>query len=109
MDTGILFDTVKIIPWTVLLQLSIVSIIALVLKRYYDNIASYFMFRANRDLGKNVKIKVNGQVGYIVHFTWRFIYVKLQDSGNELIIPITRWTIYNWEIIKNGKIKPEDK
>ena len=109
METKILMETITMIPWTVLFQLSVVAIIALVLKRYYDNIASYFMFRANRDLGKNVKIKVNGQTGYIVHFTWRFIYVKLQESGNELIIPITRWTMYNWEIIKNGKLKPEDK
>lgn len=109
MDSGILLNTVKIIPWTVLLQLSIVAVVGLVLKRYYDNIASYFMFRANADLGKNVKIEVNGKVGYISRFTWRFIYVKLQESGNELIIPITRWTYYNWEIIKNGKIKPKEK
>jgi len=109
MDTGILLTTVKIIPWTVLLQLSIVAIIVLVLKRYYENIASYLMFRSNKDLGKNVKVKVNGQTGYIVHFTWRFIYVKLSESGNELIIPITRWSVYTWEIIKNGKIKQENK
>jgi len=102
METDILLDTMKLIPWSVLLQLSIVSIIALILKRYYDNFASYFMFRANKDLGKNVKVIVNGKSGIITHFTWRFIYVKLKDSGNELIIPITRWTIYNWEICKNG-------
>lgn len=105
MDNKIIFDTITHIPWLLLLQLSVVGIVTLVLKRYYDNIASYLMFRANRDLGKNVKIKVNGQTGYIVHYTWRFIYVKLEESENELIIPITRWTVYNWEIIKNGKMK----
>ena len=102
MGTEVIFDTIKIIPWTLMLQLSIVAIIALILKRYYDNFASYFMFRANKDLGKNVKIKVNGKTGYIVHYTWRFIYVKLEETGNELVIPITRWTVYTWEICRNG-------
>ena len=104
-----LMETIKLIPWTMLLQLSVVAVIAMVLKRYYDNIAAYFMFLANKDLGKNVKVKVDGETGYIVHHTWRFIYVKLQKNGNERLIPIHRWTMYNWEIIKNGKIKPEDK
>lgn len=107
METKILLDTITMIPWMILLQLSVVAIIGLILKRYYDNIASYVMFRANRDVGKNVKVKINGQVGHISHYTWRFIYVKLQESDNELIIPITRWTYHKWEIIKNEKIKPE--
>lgn len=97
-----LLDTIKIIPWTVLLQLSIVAIIGLILKRYYDNIASYWMFRSNKDLGKNVKVKVNGDNGYIVYYNWRFIYVRLDESGHELIIPITRWTVHRWEVCRNG-------
>ncbi len=108
MDSGVLVETIKVIPWTVLLQLSIVAIIGLILKKYYDNISSYYMFRANKDLGKNVKIILNGRSGYIVHYTWRFIYVKMGDTGNEMIIPITRWTSYAWEIVKNGHVK-EDK
>jgi len=103
METEILFNTVKLIPWSVLLQLSIVSIIALILKRYYDNFASYFMFRANKDLGKNVKVIVNGHKGYITFFTWRFIYVMIEDSKNELVIPISRWTTYTWIVCRNGK------
>jgi len=108
---AILLDTINLIPWTILLQLSLVAIVALVLKRYYDNFASYFMFRANKDLGKNVKVIVNGYKGYIAYYTWRFIYVKLEDSTNELIIPITRWQIYTWIICRNGQIycDPEDK
>jgi hypothetical protein len=102
MDTKILFETIKVIPWTILLQLSVVAIVGLILKRYYDNLASYFMFRSNKDLGKNVKVIVNGQVGYIIHFSWRFIYIKLQDTGNELVIPITRWTSHKWEICRDG-------
>ncbi len=102
-----LMETVKVIPWTVLLQLSIVAIISLILKKYYDNISSYWMFRTNKNLGKNVKINVNGKDGYITHYTWRFIYVSLKESGNELIIPITKWTGYRWEVVRNGKTVEE--
>lgn len=101
MDPKILLETISQVPWGILFQLSIVAIIGLILKRYYDNFASYFMFRANKDLGKNVKVRVNGDLGYIIHYSWRFIYVKL-ETGNELVIPITRWTAFRWEICRNG-------
>jgi len=110
MDYSIFADTVKVIPWSLLLQFSVVAIIVLIAKKYYDNFSSYFMFRANRDLGKNVKIIVDGRPGYILNYTWRFLYVRLTDTNNELIIPITRWTYYTWEVVKNGYLKDkEDK
>jgi hypothetical protein len=63
------------------------------------------MFRANRDLGKNVKVKVDGNLGYITQYSWRFIYVTLEESKNEMIIPISRWTYYKWEVCRNGTLK----
>ena len=101
MDAA-LMEALNAVPWTILLKFSVVAIIALILKRYFDNFASYFMFRANKDLGKNVKIRLNGRTGYIVQYSWRFIYVKAEDTGNEIVIPITRWTSYTWEICRNG-------
>jgi len=102
MNFDVWAQTVNGIPWMLILQVSIVGIIVLIAKKYYDNLSSYFMFRSNKDLGKNVKIIINGDEGYIIHYTWRFIYVKLKSTGNELIIPITRWTTFRWEICKNG-------
>jgi len=102
MDLQLWLDTLDLVPWSLLIKLSIIGIIALIVKKHYDNISSYFMFRANRDLGKNVKVIVNGDAGYITYFTWKFIYVKLIESGNELVIPITKWTTYKWEICRNG-------
>ncbi len=109
MDVDVWAQTVKVIPWTLILQVSLIAILGMVAKKYYDNISSYYMFRANKDLGKNVKVIVDGRPGIITQFTWRFIYVKVEDTGNELIIPISRWTIYTWEICKNGHNKKEDK
>ena len=102
MDVDVWAQTIKVIPWTLILQVSAIAILGMIAKKYYDNISSYYMFRANKDLGKNVKVIVNGKPGYIIHYTWRFIYVKLEESGNELVIPITRWTIFTWEICRNG-------
>ena len=105
MIDKVIIDTIDSIDWMLVFKLSIAAIIVLVMKKYYDNISSYLMFRANKDLGKNVKILVNGREGFITHYTWRFIYVTLLDTGNEMVIPITKWTNYNWEIYKNGKRK----
>ncbi len=102
MDAQVIFDTLDKIPWALLIKLSIAAIIVAIAKRYYSNLSAYAMFRANKDLGKNVRVVVNGQEGFITQSTWRFIYVRLKDSGNEMIIPITEWTKQKWEIFKNG-------
>ena len=26
-----------------------------------------------------------------------------------MIIPITRWTFFTWEVVRNGKVKDKDK
>lgn len=101
----VLMESLNAVPWTVLLKFSVVAIIVLILKRYFDNFAAYFMFRANKDLGKNVKVVIDGRIGYIKHYSWRFIYITLEDCGNEMIIPITRWTAYKWEVCRNGNMK----
>ena len=101
--TAIFTDIFNSVPWKTLFSIFFAAICIGVIKRYYDNISSYLMFKSNKDLGKNVKVIVNGQEGFIVQATWKFIYVRLTESGNELIIPITKWTNQKWEICKNGK------
>ena len=101
--TKIITDIFNTIPWQTIMGIMFAAICIGVMKRYYDNISSYLMFKSNKDLGKNVKVIVNGQEGFIVQATWRFLYVRLTSSGNELIIPITKWTNQKWEICKNGK------
>lgn len=101
--TTIITDIFNTIPWQTIMGIMFAAICIGVIKRYWDNLSSYLMFRSNKDLGKNVKVIVNGQEGFIVQATWRFIYVRIVASGNELIIPITKWTNQKWEICKNGK------
>lgn len=105
MDQSVIMNTLDGIPWIFFLKASIVAIILGILKRYYDNWSSYAMFRSNKDLGVNVRVFINGKEGFITQATWRFIYVRLRESDNELIIPITKWTNQKWEIVKNGKDK----
>ncbi len=99
----ILFNIINEIPWGLLGGLSLVAIIFAIAKRYYDNIGAYWMFRSNKDLGKNVRVIVNGEEGFITQVNWKFIYIRMNSTGNELIIPITRWVMFRWEICKNGK------
>ena len=98
----VILSALDSIPWALLLKLAVGAIILAIAKRYYDNISAYAMFRSNKDLGKNVRVIINGKGGFITSATWRFIYVRLKESGNEMIIPITKWTDQKWEIFKNG-------
>ncbi len=101
--TTIITDIFNVVPWKAIAGIMFAAIVLAVIKRYYDNLSSYLMFRSNKDLGKNVKVMVNNKEGFITQITWRFIYVRLTESGNELIIPITKWANQKWEIFKNGK------
>lgn len=89
--------------WWMLAKLSGVLIAVAVLKKIYDSIAAWLMFRSNKDIGKNVRIVLNNREAIITHFTWRFIFIRFKDNGNEKIIPMRKWYDYEWEVIKNGK------
>jgi hypothetical protein len=99
----IILEAINSIPWGTFLSLAFAAVLLIIAKKYYDNLAAYWMFRSNKDLGKNVRVKINGEEGVISHVSWRFIYITIKSSGNELIIPITRWIIFRWEIYKNGE------
>ena len=98
----VLADIINSLPWSTMGGFFVAAIIFAIAKRYYDNLSAYWMFRSNGDLGKNVRVVIDGQEGFIVHVSWRFIYIKIKSSGNELIIPMSKWNTFRWEIYKNG-------
>ena len=99
----ILLDVINSIPWGMIAGFSLAAVIFAIAKKYYDNLAAYWMFRSNKDLAKNVRVVIDEEEGIISQVTWRFIYITKKSSGNEQIIPITRWTTFKWEVFKNSK------
>lgn len=85
-----------------LFQTSVIGIITIVFYNMYTTVAAYISFRSNHDLGKNVKIMINNREGFITHYTIRFIHIRLQDTHNEMIIPMKNWEKHDWIIVKNG-------
>ena len=63
--TTIFTDVFNTVPWKTIAGIISAAIFLAILKRYYDNISSYLMFRSNRDLGKNVKVCINGKEGLL--------------------------------------------
>ena len=91
--------------WSGIFKLAIAIIIALVIKKFIENISSYIMFFINKDISKNVAIRINGKEGYIEDYNFRFITIKTLD-GFKQYIPISRWIFQTWEIKEfNGKDK----
>lgn len=89
------------VMWT-LVRASIAIMIVMMFYNMYKTIVAYVSFRANNDLGKNVKLIVNGREGFITNYTIRFIYIRMQDTHNEMIIPMRTWEDHDWIIVKNG-------
>ena len=83
--------------WWALAKIFVVILLAIITKRMLESVASYVVFFLNKDISKNVKVRVNGRSGYIEDYNVRFITIKTTD-GYRLYIPITRWIYQQWEI-----------
>ena len=97
-----IFNAIKPELWYMFFQGLLITVAIIILKNINTNLAAYFMFRTNKNLGKNVKIKFNGRDAMITHFDWRFIYISFLDTHTEALVHITKWQGQKWEIYKNG-------
>lgn len=87
----------------ILAQSSMVGIGLIGLHKIWKTVAAWASFILNRDIGKHVRVVLNGREAKITHSTLRFIHLRLKDTGNEKIIPMHKWEDQTWEIITNGK------
>ena len=105
-----IFNAIKPELWWMFFQGIGVAIVLIILKNINSNLASYFMFRTNKNLGRNVKIRFNGRDAMITHYDWRFIYITYLDTHTEALVHISTWQKQKWEVYKNGfDKKSEDK
>ena len=87
-------------------KLFIAAIIIIILKKIFENVASYYMFRWNKYLGNGVRVNINGKEGVIDNYDRSSIYVKI-EGGDILILPIARWRLQTW-IVKSFDKELED-
>jgi hypothetical protein len=91
----------------VLFKSSFAVMVIMALYNMFKTFVAYVSFRANRDIGKNVKLVIKDREAIITHFTMRFIFIRFKDNKNEMIIPMRKWENMDWELIKNGFTAPE--
>jgi hypothetical protein len=105
-----IFNAIKPEIWWMFFQGLAIGIALLILNNIKNNLSAYFMFRTNKNLGKNVKILFNGRDAIITDYDWRFIYIHYLDTHTEALVHITTWQKQKWEVYKNGfDKKSEDK
>ena len=92
-----IISSLELQVWLMAGKVALAIIVALIAKGYLENIAAYYLFKANEDIGKRVNLKINGEKGRISGFNRKFIYIKL-DSGYVRLIPITRWRYQTWDV-----------
>ena len=86
----------------VILKSSVAIMVIMGLYNMFKTFVAYVSFRANKDIGKNVKLVIKDREAIITHFTMRFIFIRFKDNKNEMIIPMKKWENLDWELIKNG-------
>jgi hypothetical protein len=105
-----IFNAISPELWVMFFKGLGIAIVLMILNNFKTNLAAYFMFRTNKNLGKNVKIRFNGRDAMITHYDWRFIYITFLDTHTEALVHITTWQKQKWEVYKNGfDKKSEDK
>jgi len=97
-----IFEALKPDLMWALVQSCAVFVVIALLHKLLKSVAAYLSFRSNKDIGKNVKIIIKNREAIITHFTMRFIFIRFTDGGNEMVIPMSRWELHDWELIKNG-------
>ena len=95
-------EAIKPELWVMFFKFVGVAVILLILRNIFGNLAAYFMFRTNKHLGKNVRLRFKKRDAIIVDYDWRFIHLKFLDTNTEGLIHITLWPRQKWEVYKNG-------
>jgi hypothetical protein len=94
------------VMWTIL-KASFAIMVIMGFYNIFKTFVAYISFRANRDIGKNVKLVIKDREAIITHYTMRFIFIRFHDNKNEMIIPMRKWENLDWELIKNGFVQSE--
>ena len=85
--------------WVLFLQMAATVIICLGIYKALQNIVAYIFLRLDKELGKSIKVKYDGQEGYISQITVRHLIIKLDDE-NEILVPITKVNQMTWHVIR---------
>ena len=95
--------------WWTLIQLSVVLLIAIIFKKGLQNMASFLIFKWNKELAKNVIVEWNGRECVLMDYNWRYVHLKELDGGNKIILPMVKANVYEWVIVrrKEREIKGE--
>ena len=97
-----IFMSIKPELWYTLAQLSIVLLLAILLKKGLTTFAAYLIFKWNKELGKNVKVVHQGKECIIMDYNYRYIHLKVLDGGNKIILPMIDSGGMKWEIIRES-------
>ena len=88
--------------WYMFFQMVLAAILTLALVQMLKSLVAYLFVRFDRELGKNVKVVMDGEEGYVAHINLQHLIVRMK-SGNEKLVPITKVRTMVWEVVRlNG-------
>ena len=93
--------------WYALAELSVIFIAIIIMKKVYQALAAYLIFKWNKELSKNVRVIWNGSKCVIMDYNWRWIHLKNLDNGHKIVLPMIKSGGYEWEIVREED--PQEK
>jgi hypothetical protein len=97
-----IMNSIEPAMWSMLWKAAAAFIIVYMLKQVLENIGNYLLFRFNKRLGLDVKVKINGTEGMIVDYNLNWIIIRTTNGG-KVIIPTNKWKVQQWEILGYDK------
>jgi len=97
-----IINSIEPAMWSMLWKAAMAFVIVYMLKQVLENVGNYLLFRFNKRLGLDVKVKVNGLEGIIVDYNMNWIIVRTTNGG-KVIIPTNKWKSQKWEILNYNK------
>ena len=103
MNTEILniINHVESEAFWLLLKLILAGIILLVIKALVEKIVAYLLFRWNKNLGKGVRVFIQGQQGEIKDYNLSCIFIHTQDRI--IIVNMRRWVFEKIALVKDNE------
>lgn len=104
-----ILNSIEPVLWGLLFKAALACLIVYMAKQVIENIGHYLLFRFNKRLGINVKVRLNGVEGIIVEYNVNWIIIRT-NRNSKIVIPIKRWKFQQWEIIENSSnVEPKAK
>ncbi len=89
--------------WWYLFQTIVAAGLGMLIYNFIQSIVQYILFRIDKQLNLGVIVMVRGEVGEIIDFNRRWIYISTEKTM--IIVNMRRWQTEKWAVVRSERRK----